>query len=55
VNWIGHSGGSENVNALIAYDFDTGAYIAISVNDKTSASAIAFKFFRTAKMIANRN
>lgn len=49
INWIGHSGGSETANALVAYDFASNTYIAISVNDPTPAAAIAARFFSTTK------
>lgn len=40
--WIGHSGGTENYKAVLAYDTNTGVICAVSVNQNISAEAIAF-------------
>lgn len=40
LQWIGHSGGAKNVNALVAFDTQTGIYAAVSVNGNTSAAAV---------------
>ncbi len=39
--WIGHYGGLYNYNAVVAYDTETKAFIAVSLNQKISATAVA--------------
>ncbi len=43
--WLGHSGGTENYKAILAYDVKTKAIIAIAINDNVSAEAVAYKLF----------
>ena len=40
--WIGHSGGTDNYKAILAYDIKTKIICAISVNQNISVEAIAF-------------
>jgi D-alanyl-D-alanine carboxypeptidase len=40
--WIGHSGGTENYKAILAYDIKTKTICAVSVNQNISVEAIAF-------------
>lgn len=47
--WLGHSGGTENYKAILAYDVKTKAIIAIAINDNVSAEAVAYKLFATLK------
>lgn len=47
--WIGHTGGSQNTNAVIALDVNSGIIVTASVNDKTPTTAIAVKLFETIK------
>ena len=42
-SWIGHSGGTENYKAMVAYDFQTKAIIAISINENIPVEAVAYK------------
>ncbi|WP_457577643.1 serine hydrolase domain-containing protein [Desulfomarina sp.] len=41
--WIGHSGGTENYRAILAYDVQTKAIIAISINENISVESVAYK------------
>ncbi len=49
VNWIGHSGGAQHSNALIAFDRESGAYVAVSVNDNTPTTAIVARLLKAVK------
>jgi len=42
-SWIGHSGGTENYKAIVAYDVQTKAMIAISINENISVESVAYK------------
>lgn len=42
-SWIGHSGGTENYKALVAYDLLTKAIITISINENIPVEAVAYK------------
>ncbi len=42
-SWIGHSGGTENYKAIVAYDIQTKTIIAISINENIPVEAVAYK------------
>jgi len=42
-SWIGHSGGTENYKAVLAYDIQTKVIIAISINENIPVEAVAYK------------
>ncbi|AFU70542.1 beta-lactamase class C AmpC-like protein [Psychroflexus torquis ATCC 700755] len=42
-SWIGHSGGTENYKAIVAYDIQTKAIITISINENIPVEAVAYK------------
>ena len=42
-SWIGHSGGTENYKAIVAYDIKTKAIIAISINENIPVESVAYK------------
>lgn len=42
-SWIGHSGGTENYKAIIAYDLQTKAIITIAINENISVESVAYK------------
>ncbi len=42
-SWIGHSGGTENYKAIVAYDVQTKAMIAISINENIPVESVAYK------------
>ena len=39
--WLGHSGGSPGIKAVVAYAVETGAYVAVAMNSDGSAEATA--------------
>lgn len=39
--WLGHAGGTERVDAIVAYDAVSGAYVAVALNSKQSSAAFA--------------
>ncbi len=39
--WLGHSGGAPGVKAVVAYAVETGAYVAVALNNDASAEATA--------------
>ena len=41
--WIGHSGGTENYRAIVIYDVQSKAIIAISINENIPVEAVAYK------------
>ena len=41
--WIGHSGGTENYKAIVAYDTQTKSIIAVAINESIPAEAVAYK------------
>jgi D-alanyl-D-alanine carboxypeptidase len=41
--WIGHSGGTENYRAIVAYDIETKIIIAVSINENIPVEAVAYK------------
>lgn len=43
--WLGHSGGTENYKAILAYDVKTKAIISVAINENISAEALAYKLF----------
>lgn len=43
--WLGHSGGTENYKAILAYDVKTKAIISLSINENISAEALAYRLF----------
>lgn len=47
--WIGHSGGTENYKAIVAYDIETKAIITISINENMPVEAIAYKLMELIK------
>lgn len=44
--WIGHSGGTENYRAIVAYDVQTKVIIAISSNENISVESVAYKLMK---------
>lgn len=42
-SWIGHSGGTENYKAIVAYDMQTEIIIAISINENIPVGAVVYK------------
>jgi len=42
-SWIGHSGGTENYKAIVAYDIKTKTIVAISINENIPVEAVAYK------------
>jgi len=42
-SWIGHSGGTENYKAIVAYNIQTKAIITISINENIPVEAVAYK------------
>lgn len=41
--WLGHSGGTPGLRALMAYDVEAGVYVAVAMNAHVSAEAAANK------------
>lgn len=41
--WLGHSGGTPGLRALMAYDVESGVYVAVAMNAHVSAEAAANK------------
>ena len=41
--WLGHSGGTPGLRALVAFDVEAGVYIAVAMNAHVSAEAAANK------------
>jgi|GEM_PF-2072468 len=41
VLWLGHAGGTRSSNAVVFYDIETGAFIAVAINGQLSAIALA--------------
>ena len=39
--WLGHSGGAPGIKAVVAYAVETGAYVAVALNNNGSAEATA--------------
>jgi len=39
--WLGHSGGSPGIKAVVAYAVETGAFVAVALNNDGSAEATA--------------
>lgn len=44
--WIGHSGGTENYKAILLYDTKSKVIMAISINDNTPVSAVAYQLMK---------
>ena len=51
--WIGHSGGTENYRAILAYDVQTKAIIAISINENISVESVAYKLIELIATLKN--
>lgn len=45
-SWIGHSGGTENYKAIVAYDIQTKVIITISINENIPVEAVAYKLMK---------
>ena len=41
--WLGHSGGTPGLRALMAYDMEAGVYVAVAMNANVSTEAAANK------------
>ena len=41
--WIGHAGGTENYNAIVAYQAKLKSFVAVSISQKVPAEAVAFR------------
>jgi D-alanyl-D-alanine carboxypeptidase len=49
VVWLGHSGGTPGIKAVIAYDLEARIFLAVSINGDTSAEATANKLLSVVK------
>jgi D-alanyl-D-alanine carboxypeptidase len=49
VVWLGHSGGTPGLRAVIAYDVDSRIFLAVAINGDVSAEAVANKLRRVVK------
>lgn len=49
INWLGHSGGAQTANAILIFDLDTQAYVAVAINDKTPAGAAVTRLLMAIK------
>ena len=47
--WIGHSGGTENYRAIVVYDIQTKAIMAIAINENIPVEAVAYKLMELIK------
>jgi len=47
--WLGHSGGTPGLKAIIARDIDSGIYVAVALNNAASAEASANKLLLETK------
>lgn len=47
INWLGHSGGTPSVKAIVAYDIEHHVLVAVAVNGDAPAEAIAWSLIQT--------
>lgn len=47
INWLGHSGGTPSVKAILAYDIERHVLVAVAVNGDAPAEAIAWSLIQT--------
>jgi D-alanyl-D-alanine carboxypeptidase len=43
INWLGHSGGTPNTKAVVAFDLNRQVFVAVAVNADAPAEAIALR------------
>lgn len=43
VQWLGHSGGSPSVRAVVAYDLERDVFVAVAMNGNVPAEALAYR------------
>lgn len=43
VQWLGHSGGSPSVRAVVAYDLERDIFVAVAMNGNVPAEALAYR------------
>lgn len=46
IHWLGHSGGTPNVKAVVAYDLERQIFVAVAVNGDAPAEAIAWNLIQ---------
>jgi len=44
--WLGHSGGTETAKAIVLYDVESGAFVAVGINAAVPAEAAAFRLLQ---------
>lgn len=49
--WLGHSGGTQGMKTIVAYDMDSTIYVAIALNNQASAEASANKLLSETKKL----
>jgi len=47
INWLGHSGGTPNTKAIVAFDLNRQVFVAVAVNADAPAEAIALRLVET--------
>jgi D-alanyl-D-alanine carboxypeptidase len=48
INWLGHSGGTPNTKAVMAFDLNRQVFVAVAVNADAPAEAIALRLMERA-------
>ncbi|MGB3292813.1 MAG: hypothetical protein WBB01_07505 [Phormidesmis sp.] len=46
IYWVGHGGGSPDVKAIVAYDLDSGVFVAIAANAAIPVEALANRLIK---------
>ena len=49
--WLGHSGGTPGLKTIIACDIESGIYVAVALNNPSSAEASANKLMSEVKAL----
>jgi len=47
IYWLGHSGGTPSVKAVVAYDLERQVFVAVAVNADAPAEAISWRLIQS--------
>ena len=50
IHWLGHSGGTPSVKAVVAYDLERQIFVAVAVNSDAPATAIAWHLIQAIRI-----